>query len=224
MVSAHRGCNATTSRIRTQHTGRGDGMGPLQGIRVVEFAAIGPVPFAAMLLSDMGAEVIRIDRKPARAPRNTDIYYRGRRAVALDLKTPEATEAALKLVGKADALLEGFRPGVMERLGLSPEVCLSRNPRLVYGRMTGWGQTGPLAQAAGHDINYIAVAGALAAFGRRGALPSPPLNLVGDFAGAVYLAFGILAGMIEARTSGKGQGVDAAMVETTAHLMTSFYG
>jgi alpha-methylacyl-CoA racemase len=200
-------------------------MGPLSGIRIVEFAGIGPVPFAAMLLSDMGAEIIRIDRKPARTPRNTEIYYRGRRAVALDLKKPEGTEAALKLIAKADALLEGFRPGVMERLGLSPEVCLARNPRLVYGRMTGWGQTGPLAHAAGHDINYIALTGVLHAIGEKGGKPVPPLNLAGDFGGgALYLAFGIVCGILEARRSGRGQVVDAAMLDGAASLMSVFYG
>jgi alpha-methylacyl-CoA racemase len=200
-------------------------MGPLQGIRFVEFAGIGPVPFAAMLLSDMGAQGIRIDRMPARTPRNTEVYYRGRRAVALDLKKPEATQAALKLVEGADALLEGFRPGVMERLGLSPEVCLARNPRLVYGRMTGWGQTGPLAQAAGHDINYIALSGVLHAIGESGGKPIPPLNLAGDFGGgALYLAFGIVCGILDARRSGKGQVVDAAMLDGAASLMSVFYG
>jgi len=200
-------------------------MGPLTGIRIVEFAGIGPVPFAAMLLSDMGAEVIRIDKKPARVLRNTEVYYRGRRAVVLDLKKSQATEAALKLIAGADALLEGFRPGVMERLGLSPEVCLARNPRLVYGRMTGWGQTGPLAHAAGHDINYIALAGVLHAVGGKDGKPIPPLNLAGDFGGgALYLAFGVVCGILEARRSGKGQVVDAAMLDGAASLMSVFYG
>ena len=200
-------------------------MGPLKGIRVVEFAGIGPVPFAAMLLSDMGAEVIRIDRKPARAPRNTDVYFRGRRAIALDLKNPQGTDVALKLVEKADALLEGFRPGVMERLGLAPDVCLARSPQLVYGRMTGWGQNGPLAHAAGHDINYIALSGALHAIGEKGGKPIPPLNLAGDFGGgALYLAFGVVCGILEARQSGKGQVVDAAMLDGAASLMAVFYG
>jgi alpha-methylacyl-CoA racemase len=200
-------------------------MGPLSGIRVIEFAAIGPVPFAAMLLSDMGAEVVRIDRKPGRVPHKTEVYYRGRRAIALDLKKREAVEAALRLIGKADALVEGYRPGVMERLGLGPDVCLTRNPRLVYGRMTGWGQTGPLAHAAGHDINYIALAGALHAIGEKGGKPIPPLNLVGDFGGgALYLAFGIACGLLEARRSGKGQMVDAAMLDGAASLMSVFYG
>ena len=166
-------------------------MGPLAGIRIVEFAGIGPGPFAAMLLSDMGAEVIRIDRKGGRTPHKTEVTYRGRPAVALDMKKPEAVEAALKLIDGADALIEGFRPGVMERLGVGPDVCLKRNPKLVYGRMTGWGQTGPLAKAAGHDINYIALTGALHGIGNKGGKPVPPLNLVGDFGGgALYLAFG----------------------------------
>lgn len=200
-------------------------MGPLQGLRIVEFGAIGPVPFAAMLLSDMGAHVIRIDRKPARSPRAGEVYLRGRRAVALDLKIAQATEAALKLIEKADALLEGFRPGVMERLGLAPDVCLARNPRLVYGRMTGWGQAGPLAPAAGHDINYIALSGALHAIGTKDGKPVPPLNLVGDYGGgALYLAFGVVCGILEARRSGRGQVVDAAMVDGAASLMSAFYG
>ncbi len=200
-------------------------MGPLQGLRIVEFAGIGPGPFAAMLLSDMGAEIIRIDRKGERSPGKADVTYRGRRAVALDLKTPEAVEAALKLIDKADALIEGFRPGVMERLGVGPEICLKRNPGLVYGRMTGWGQTGPLADAAGHDINYIALSGALHGIGHAGSRPVPPLNLVGDFGGgALYLAFGLVCGLLEARTSGKGQVIDAAMTDGAASLMAMFYG
>jgi len=200
-------------------------MGPLQGIRIVEFAGIGPGPFAAMLLSDMGAEIVRIDRKGGRSPVKAEIYMRGRRAVALDMKRPEAVEAALKLIDKADALLEGFRPGVMERLGVGPDVCLKRNPKLVYGRMTGWGQTGPLADAAGHDMNYIAISGALHAIGTNGKKPVPPLNLVGDFGGgALYLALGIVAAILEAQRSGKGQVVDVAMSDGAASLMTMFYG
>jgi alpha-methylacyl-CoA racemase len=200
-------------------------MGPLSGIRIVEFQGIGPGPFAAMLLSDMGADVIRIDRKGGRTPHKTEITYRGRHAVALDLKKPEAVEAALRLIEKADALIEGFRPGVMERLGLGPEVCLKRNPKLVFGRMTGWGQTGPLADAAGHDINYIALTGALHAIGNAGGKPVPPLNLVGDFGGgALYLALGVVCAMLEANKSGKGQVVDAAMTDGAASLMTMFYG
>src|SRR6202012_189346 len=170
-------------------------MGPLQGIRIVEFAGIGPGPFAAMLLSDLGAEIIRIDRKGGRSPSKMEIYIGGRNAVALDMKHPEGVENALKIINKEDALLEWFRPGVMELLGVGPYVCLKRNPKLVYGRMTGWGQTGPLANAAGHDINYIALSGALHAMGNNGQKPVPPLNLVGDFGGgAMYLAFGIACG------------------------------
>jgi len=200
-------------------------MGPLAGIRVVEFAGIGPGPFAAMLLSDMGAKIIRIDRKGGHAPGKTEVTYRGRPAVAFDMKRPEAVDAALKLIESADALIEGFRPGVMERLGVGPDVCLARNPRLVYGRMTGWGQTGPLANAAGHDINYIALTGALHGIGYTGQKPVPPLNLVGDFGGgALFLAFGIVCGTLEARKSGKGQVVDAAMTDGAASLMSLFYG
>jgi len=200
-------------------------MGPLKGVRVVEFAGIGPGPFAAMLLSDMGAEVIRIDRKGGRSPSKAEVTYRGRKAVALDMKKPEGVEAALELIDKADALIEGFRPGVMERLGVGPKVCLKRNPRLVYGRMTGWGQTGPLANAAGHDINYIALTGALHGIGHAGDKPVPPLNLVGDFGGgALYLAFGVVCGLLEARSSGKGQIVDTAMTDGAASLMAMFYG
>jgi len=200
-------------------------MGPLKGVRIVEFAGIGPGPFAAMLLSDMGAEIIRIDRKGGRSPSKAEVTYRGRKAVALDMKKPEAVEAALKLIDKADALIEGFRPGVMERLGVGPEVCLKRNPKLVYGRMTGWGQTGPLANAAGHDINYIALTGALHGIGHTGGKPVPPLNLVGDFGGgALYLAFGVVCGILEARASGKGQIVDTAMTDGAASLMAMFYG
>jgi alpha-methylacyl-CoA racemase len=200
-------------------------MGPLQGVRVVEFAGIGPGPFAAMLLSDMGADVVRIDRKGGRTPSKFEVTYRGRQAVAFDLKRPEAVVAALKLIDSADALIEGFRPGVMERLGIGPEVCLKRNAKLVYGRMTGWGQDGPLANAAGHDINYIALTGALHAIGHGDSKPVPPLNLVGDFGGgALYLAFGIVCGIVEARRSGKGQVVDVAMTDGSASLMAMFFG
>src|SRR6201996_2927459 len=199
-------------------------MGPLQGIRIVEFAGLGPGPHAAMLFADMGAEVIRIDRKGGAEPRKTEIYLRGRKTVAFDLKKPEAVEATLKLIEKADALIEGFRPGVMERLGLGPDVCLARNPKLVYGRMTGWGQTGPLAKAAGHDINYIGVSGALHAIGRAEQKPTPPLNLVGDYGGgALYLVTGLLAAIISARATGVGQVVDAAMVDGVLSLMTPIY-
>jgi alpha-methylacyl-CoA racemase len=183
-----------------------------------------------MLLSDMGADVVRIDRLAdaglgVQVQTKYSLLNRGRRSVALDLKRPEATDTVLRMVEKADALIEGFRPGVMERLGLGPDVCLAHNPKLVYGRMTGWGQEGPLAQAAGHDINYIALAGALYSIGRRGEAPVPPLNLVGDFGGgALYLALGVVAGMLEAQKSGKGQVVDVAMVDGVASLMTAIYG
>jgi alpha-methylacyl-CoA racemase len=201
-------------------------MGPLKGIRVLEFAGIGPGPFCAMLLADMGADVVRIDRASSasgRAP--VDPLLRGRRSLGVDLKQPEAIEAVLRLVAGADALVEGFRPGVMERLGLGPDVCLARNPKLVYGRMTGWGQDGPLAQAAGHDINYIALAGALEGIGRVGEPPLPPLNLVGDFGGGgMLLAFGVLAALLEQKRSGQGQVVDAAMVDGAALLMSMFWG
>jgi alpha-methylacyl-CoA racemase len=200
-------------------------MGPLQGIKVVEFAGIGPGPFTAMLLSDMGADVVRIDRKGGRTPSKGEITYRGRPAIALDIKKPEAVEAALKLIESADALIEGFRPGVMERNGLGPDVCLKRNPKLVYGRMTGWGQTGPLAMAAGHDINYIALTGALHGIGNHGKKPVPPLNLVGDFGGgALYMAFGVVCGLLEAKKSGKGQVIDTAMTDGASSLMAMFYG
>src|SRR5215469_673305 len=200
-------------------------MGPLAGIRIVEFQGIGPGPFAAMLLSDMGADGIRIDRKGGRVPHKTEITYRGRRSVALDMKKPEAVEAALKLIEKSDALLEGFRPGVMERLGVGPDVCLRRNPRLVYGRMTGWGQTGPLAHTAGHDINYIAISGALHAVGLAGGEPVVPLNLVGDFGGGgMLLAFGVVAAILRARSTGEGCVVDAAMTDGAAMLMSMMYG
>jgi len=193
-------------------------------------AGIGPAPMCAMLLADMGADVLLIDRTtgsdlgiPLGA--KYDLLKRSRRSVALNLKRPEAVAAVLRLVAEADALIEGFRPGVMERLGLGPEVCLARNPRLVYGRMTGWGQEGPLAHAAGHDINYIALAGVLHAIGREGEAPVPPLNLVGDFGGgALYLAFGLLAGIIHARASGQGQVIDCAMTDGAASLMSMFYG
>ncbi|MDR3498652.1 MAG: CaiB/BaiF CoA-transferase family protein [Parvibaculum sp.] len=201
------------------------GSGPLNGVKVVEFAGIGPGPFCGMLLADMGAEVVRIDRKGARGGSKYEISSRGKQSIALDLKKPEAVETCLKLIEKADILQEGFRPGVMERLGLGPDVCLKRNPRLVYGRMTGWGQTGPLALAAGHDINYISLTGALHAIGRPGEKPVPPLNLVGDFGGgALYLAMGMLAALVEANRSGKGQVVDAAMTDGATSLMAMFYG
>ncbi|HEX3699543.1 MAG TPA: CaiB/BaiF CoA-transferase family protein [Phenylobacterium sp.] len=198
--------------------------GPLTSLKIVEFAGIGPGPFCGMLLSDLGADVVRIDRKGGRGGAPTDVTSRGRRSVALDLKSPAAVEACLKLLDQADAVFEGFRPGVMERLGLGPDVALQRNPKLVYGRMTGWGQSGPYAQAAGHDMNYIAITGALAAIGTKDK-PVPPLNLVGDFGGgALYLAFGLLAGVIHARQSGQGQVIDCAMSDGAASLMAMFYG
>ena len=204
--------------------------GPLKGIRILEFAGIGPGPFTAMMLSDMGAEVLRIDRAgavsaPIPSDPHWDIMQRGRRSVALDLKHPDAVATALRMIERADALLEGFRPGVMERLGLGPDVCLARNPRLVYGRMTGWGQEGPMAHAAGHDINYIALAGSLAPIGRKGSRPTPPLNLVGDFGGGgMLLAFGMACALVERGSSGKGQVVDAAMVDGAAILMAMIHG
>ncbi len=198
--------------------------GPLVGVRIVEFAGIGPGPFCGMLLADLGADVVRIDRAESAGRGHPDIANRGKRSIAVDLKRPEGVEAALSLMEKADGLIEGFRPGVMERLGLGPDVALKRNPRLVYGRMTGWGQTGPWSQMAGHDIDYIALTGALHTMGRKDEPPAPPLNLVGDFGGgALYLAFGLLAGIIEAKSSGKGQVVDCAMIDGAASLMTMFY-
>jgi len=204
-------------------------MGPLAGLRVLEFEAIGAVPFAGMLLADMGADVLLVDRVSAPAlgldsPRWSDTMLRGRRSVTLDLKTPGGVQAALQLADRADALLEGFRPGVMERLGLGSDVVLARNASLVYGRMTGWGQTGPLAARPGHDIDYIALAGVLGAIGRAGQAPVPPLNLVGDFGGGMLLAFGIACGVIEARQSGRGQVIDAAMVDSASLMTTMFAG
>ena len=198
--------------------------GPLTGLKVVEFGGIGPGPFCGMLLSDLGADIIRIDRKGAADPQVTEVLERGRRSVAFDLKRPEAVEACLKLIESADALFEGFRPGVMERLGLGPDVALKRNPKLVYGRMTGWGQTGPLAQTAGHDINYIAITGAVHAVGTR-EKPLAPLALAGDLGGGgLYLAFGLLAAVLHARETGQGQVVDCAIVDGAASLMGAFYG
>lgn len=207
-------------------------MGPLKGVKIVEMAGIGPGPWTAMALSDMGADVIRIDRKtPARGRDmkmfkrdKTNVANRGRRSLELDIKDPKAVETVLKLVEKADAIIDVFRPGVMERLGLGPDVCLKRNPKLVYGRMTGWGQEGPLAKAVGHDINYIAITGALHHIGPKKGPPSPPLNLVGDYAGALGLAFGICAGIIEARSSGKGQVCDTAMCDIASLLMAPTWG
>jgi alpha-methylacyl-CoA racemase len=200
--------------------------GPLAGLRVLELAGIGPGPFCCMMLADLGAEVLRIDRPdgpPGGHP--ADVLGRGRRSVAMNLKSPAAIAAVLGLVGRADVLVEGFRPGVMERLGLGPAACHARNPRLVYGRMTGWGQDGPLAQAAGHDITYIALTGALWSMGRAGERPVPPLNLVGDFGGGgMLLAYGIMAALFEAGRSGQGQVVDAAMTDGSATLMGGFFG
>ena len=204
--------------------------GPLDGVRIIEVAGIGPGPFAAMLLSDMGAEVLRVDRAqavrggdPERPP--LDVLNRGRRSIGIDLKNADGVETLLKLVESADALIEGFRPGVAERLGIGPDECFARNPKLVYGRMTGWGQDGPMAQAAGHDINYIALAGALEPIGRNGEPPTPPLNLVGDFGGGgMFLAFGVACALLEAQRSGQGQVVDAAMVDGAAILMSMFHG
>jgi alpha-methylacyl-CoA racemase len=205
-------------------------MGPLAGIKIVELTGIGPGPMCAMLLADLGATVLRIDRpEPSDLgvprPLRYDLLLRGRKCLAVDLKHPDGKALALRLIERADALIEGFRPGVTERLGLGPEECLARNPRLVYGRVTGWGQEGPLAQAAGHDLNYISLAGAAHAFGRHGQPPTPPLNLIGDFGGgALYLAFGVVCGILEAQRSGRGQIVDAAMVDGAASLMTAFFG
>ena len=204
-------------------------MGPLAGLRVIEVVGIGPCPFAAMMLADMGAEVIRVDRTDGKAsafPEPTaDYLARSRRSLGLDLKCAEGTELLLRLVESSEALLEGFRPGVMERLKVGPDECLERNPRLVYGRMTGWGQEGPLSNTPGHDINYIALSGALHAIGRAGAPPTPPLNLVGDFGGGgMLLALGVLAALLESGRSGKGQVVDAAMVDGASLLMTPLYG
>jgi crotonobetainyl-CoA:carnitine CoA-transferase CaiB-like acyl-CoA transferase len=204
--------------------------GPLAGLRVVEMAGIGPAPMCGMLLSDLGAEIIRIDRPTPSdlgisRPLDTNFNLRGRDTIKLDLKDPGSTALVLALVGKAACLIEGFRPGVMERLGLGPEPCLARNPSLVYGRVTGWGQDGPLANSAGHDLNYIALTGALEAMGRSGERPPVPLNLIGDFAGgALFLGLGLLAGVFEARRSGRGQVVDAAMVDGVAAMMNSIRG
>ena len=201
-------------------------MGPLKGIRIIELGGIGPVPFCATLLADLGADVVRIDRlERAGTGARFDVLTRSRPSVGVDLKSPEGVEAILRLVERADALMEGFRPGVTERLGLGPDVCLTRNPRLVYARMTGWGQSGPLSETAGHDINYIALTGALHSIRRAGQRPVPPLALVGDYGGgALYLAVGILAGILEARDSGTGQVVDSAMVEGASNLMNDYYG
>ncbi|MEY2522945.1 MAG: alpha-methylacyl-CoA racemase, partial [Ilumatobacteraceae bacterium] len=203
--------------------------GPLSGFRIIELAGIGPGPFAAMMLADMGAEVVRVERAkavngPAPGTPHYDVLLRGRRNIAIDLKHPDGVATLLDLVASADGLIEGFRPGVMERLGIGPGVCMERNPRLVFGRMTGWGQSGPFAESAGHDINYISLAGALAHFGRAGEAPVPPLNMVGDFGGGgMFLAFGVVCALLEAQRSGLGQVVDAAMVDGAAVLMSMFW-
>ncbi len=203
--------------------------GPLDGVRVIELAGLGPCPMCGMLLAELGAAVLRIDRVTPSGlgfdlDAEDDLLHRSRPAVAVDLRRPEGVELVLALAGRADVLIEGFRPGVMERLGLGPDACAHRNPRLVFGRITGWGQTGPLAESAGHDLDYIALTGALHAIGRAGQPPTPPLNLVGDFGGgALYLAVGVLAALVEARQSGRGQVVDAAMVDGAASLLTAAY-
>lgn len=201
--------------------------GSLSGLKVIEFAAIGPVPFAAMMLADMGAQVTRIDRVP-RSPDDPSAYSgfenRGRTSVAVNLKNPQGVDTVLRLIERCDVVLEGFRPGVMEKLGLGPETCQARNPRLIYGRMTGWGQHGPLAHAAGHDLNYIALSGALHAMGWADRPPSPPLNMVGDYGGgAMMLLVGVLSALFERERSGRGQVIDAAMTDGTATLMAQIY-
>ena len=203
--------------------------GPLQGVKIVELAGIGPGPFAGMMLADMGADVVRVDRaqsvRDEPGPNAYDVLGRGRRSVGVDLKNPEGREAVLRLVEQADALIEGFRPGVTERLGLGPGDCLARNPKLVYGRMTGWGQDGPYAATAGHDINYIALSGTLGMIGRAGEKPVPPLNLIGDFGGGgMLLAYGIVCALLEASRSGEGQVIDAAMVDGAALLAAMIHG
>ena len=199
-------------------------MGPLNGLKVVEMSAIGPVPLAGMLLADMGADVVIIDKANDPWIMPGDVLRRGKRAIEVDMKSDDGVDIAKKLINKADIVLEGFRPGVMERLGIGPDVFTETNPKLIYGRMTGWGQTGPLSQAAGHDINYIALTGALHGIGRADSAPVPPLNLVGDYGGgSLFLIMGVLAALHESKSSGKGQVVDAAITEGTANLMTMFY-
>lgn len=202
-------------------------MGPLEGVKIIEVGGIGPGPFCGMMLSDMGADIVRIERKGglSLSEPKYDILTRNRRSVFIDLRKPQGVATALKIIEQVDALQEGFRPGVMEKLGLGPDVCLKRNPKLVYGRMTGWGQEGPLAKAAGHDINYISMSGALHAIGRKGEKPVPPLNLVGDFGGGgMMLAFGMACALFESQKTGQGQVVDAAMVDGSAALMSIIYG
>jgi alpha-methylacyl-CoA racemase len=206
------------------------GTGPLRGVRVVEIAGIGPAPFCAMLLADLGADVLKVDRAsqvpdPPPGGPSRDAMHRGRRSIAVDLKHADGVEAVLRLADRADVLIEGFRPGVMERLSIGPDVCLERNPRLVYGRMTGWGQDGPWARAAGHDINYLGLSGALGATGRKGERPVPPANFLGDFGGGgLMLAFGIVAALVERGSSGRGQVIDAAVLDGAALLSTMVYG
>ena len=201
-------------------------MSTLKGTKIIEIAGIGPAPFAGMLLADMGAEVILVDRKQNYGKGSKyEVSGRGKKSIAVDLKSEKGIELVLKLIESADALIEGFRPGVMERLGLGPELCLQKNENLIYGRMTGWGQTGPLANAAGHDINYISLAGALGSTGRKGEPPAPPLNLIGDFGGGgMLLALGICAALVNVKNGGRGQVIDAAMTEGTAQLMSMIYG
>ena len=202
-------------------------MGPLNGVKIIEVGGIGPGPFCGMMLSDMGAEIVRVERKGGLALSDPkyDLLTRNRKSISINLRTPEGVQTLLRMLEQVDALQEGFRPGVMEKLGLGPDVCLKINPRLVYGRMTGWGQEGPLARAAGHDINYIALSGALHTIGRKDQKPVPPLNLVGDFGGGgMLLAFGMICALYEARNSGQGQVVDAAMTDGSAALMTMIYG
>jgi alpha-methylacyl-CoA racemase len=215
---------------QTSADSRAASRGPLDGVKIVEFAGVGPCPMAAMLLADLGATVVRIDRPTPSGlgvarPDRYNLLNRSRPSLVVDLKNPAGLALALDLVARADGLVEGFRPGTMERIGLGPEACLARNPRLVYGRMTGWGQAGPLAMSAAHDINYVALTGALAAVGRQGEPPALPLNLVGDFAGgALYLALGVLSGIVSTRSGGLGQVVDTAIVDGAASLMTLYYG
>ena len=205
-------------------------MGPLNGYKVVELAGIGPGPMAGMLLAELGADVITVDRVHppglgVRMPDKFNLLRRSRPTVTVDLKSPKGKALVIELIKQADALIEGFRPGVTERLGLGPDDCAAVNPKLVYGRVTGWGQEGPISQAAGHDLNYISLTGAAHAIGRKGQPPTPPLNLVGDFGGgALYLALGVVAGLLEAQKSGKGQTVDAAMIDGASSLMTAAYG
>ncbi len=202
-------------------------MGPLNGVKIIEVGGIGPGPFCGMMLSDMGADIVRVERKGGLALSDPkyDLLTRNRKSISINLRTPEGVQTLLRMLERVDALQEGFRPGVMEKLGIGPDVCLKRNPRLVYGRMTGWGQEGPLARAAGHDINYIALSGALHTIGRKDQKPVPPLNLVGDFGGGgMLLAFGMVCALFEARNSGQGQVVDAAMTDGSAALMTMIYG